>query len=890
MGHLSRFQRYLGSLLGKLGIADEVDQELAFHVEMRTRELIARGMEPEAARAAAIARFGNLAGVKRHCRKIAQGRDRRMSTYVWFEQLRQDLVFAARQLRRNPLLTTVVTLILAIAIAANTTVFSVGNTVLLAPLPFPQPEQLVRIHEATPEGKPFSVSAPNFIDLAEQSRPFAEIAAVYGLPLSYTMLDQGDPRRCSALAASGSLFEVLGIEPALGRSFSAEEDQPGSDYRVLVITHGLWQRQLGSNPDIIGETISLDGEGWTVIGVLPADFDFLGGPDIWVPVAADPASDRGDHRLEVFARLRPGVSLAQARADLDAVAAHLGAQYPESNQGWGFFIRSFSDWLIPERARQATLVLSVAVVLMLLLACANVSNLLIVRVTNRHQEIGTRVALGASHARVIRQLLTESMLLAVLGAGLGLLLSLWAVATIRAVAAQALPRLDELAIDSRVLLVTLAITLAVGLLSGLAPALQISGDRLAAVLKSARQGVTLGTRRLHDVLVVVELSLALMLLIGAGLLARSYVELNRINPGFNPEQVITAEVNLPPSRYSELGAETAGLFREVIQGIETTPGVSAVGATMVNPFQGLRPANQVADETVRDRSKFVPCQFRIVTPGFFEAMGVPLLQGRSFNSSDRPPAADAQTPPELVAVISASLAERVWPGSDPVGRRLRWETPEGMLVTVVGVVPEVRDVALAAEPLPTLYLNHEQAAWPAMTLIIKTAGEPTGIAGAVRRALWAVDKNLPGPVFGRLQDNLSDQKAGPRLNTQLLGIFAVLALLIAAMGVYGVIAYRVTRSHRDLGLRMALGAEGRDLVGLVLRQGLRLVALAVGMGILGALALTRFLASLLYGVSATNPATFVAVALLFLVVAAMACYLPARRVARLDPVIALRAE
>jgi predicted permease len=888
MAGLPRFQRYLGALLGKLSVAQEVDQELDFHVEMRTRELVARGMDVDQARATAIARFGDLGKVSRRCRSIAKGRDRSMNRYVWFEQLRQDLVFAARQVRRAPVLTAVVTITLAVAIAANSTVFSVGDAVLLRPLPYPQPERLVRIQELTPEGELFSVSAPNLIDFREQQRSFTDIAAISGPPRSFALLGEGEPQGCTGLTATGSLFAVLGFEPMLGRTFTADEQQPGAASRVAVISHGMWQRHLGSRPGIIGETVSLDGEGWTIVGVLPADFSFPYSADIWVPLAPDPEFERGDHRLELFARLKDGVALQQARADLDAVAVQLGRQYPESNQGWGVLIRSFPEWLIPSQVRQATLVLAVAVVLMLLLACTNVSNLLIVRITTRYQEIATRVALGASRGRVIRQLLTESVLLAMLGAAAGILLTLLSVATIRSVAANALPRLDELAVDNRVLLFTLIVSLIAGALSGLAPALQVTGGKLAAALKSARQGATPAARRLHDVLVVAELSLALMLLIGAGLLVRSYAELNRIDPGFQPEQVITAELILPESSYGQLSAETSLFFRELIQRVEAIPGVSSAGATMVNPFRGNRPSNEVGDEMAVDRDQFVRCQWRTVTPGFFQAMGIPLLSGRLFSSSDRGmvQAEDA----EVVAVISASLAERLWPGEDAPGKRLKWSTPDGMMVTVVGVVGDIRDIAIEAEPSPMFFFSHEQVAWPAMTIVVKAAGDPTAVAAGLRQAIWAVDKSIPAPEIGLLDNNLSQEVAGPRLNTQLLGVFALLALLIAAMGVYGVISYRVTRRRRELGVRLALGAESRSLISLVLRQGLGLVMVGTGLGILGALALSRLLASVLYGVSPTSPVTYATVALLFAAVAAVACYLPARRAARVNPVVALRAE
>jgi predicted permease len=888
MADPNRFRRFLRSLLSRMTVDVEVERELAFHVEMRTRELMTRGMEEQEARDAAVARFGDLAEVGRRCRRIARGRDRDLLWYLWLQQLRQDLVFAVRQLRKAPVLSAVVVLTIALAIGANTTVFSVSKAVVLEPLPYPQPERLVRIQETTPEGEPFSVSAPTFIDVREQSRSFIDLAAVSGPPRSFTLLDTGEPEGCSAIEATGSLFAVLGVEPVLGRSFAPEEELPGGDSHVVILSHGLWQRSFGADPEVVGRTITLDGEGWIVVGVLPTGFECPPSPDVWVPFAPDPASERGEHRLEVFGRLESRVSMEQARAELAAIAGRLGELYPDTNGGWGFLLRSFSDWLIGPRARQATLVLTAAVVLMLLLACANVSNLMIVQVTTRLQEFGTRAALGASRGRIVRQLLTESMLLSLAGAAVGLVLAVWATSAIRAFAPDALPRLGGIAIDTGVLLFTLVVALAAGALSGIAPILQITGGRPAVALTSHRHTATRSVRRFQDALVASELSLALMLLIGAGLLVRSFAQLNLIDPGFSAEQVLTAPLTLPTSRYPELSPQVAEFFRQVTEEVEAIPGVTSAGATMVDPFRGPRPSNKVAVDTAQDVGEFVRCQFRIVSPGFFRAMGIPLLRGRTFDATDLVITEEGQ--PAMVAVISAALADRVWPGEDPVGRRLRWNNPGGPLAEVVGVVGEVRDTFLEADPPPMVYLDHEQLPWPAMTLVVKAESDPALVSGAVRQAIGRIDDSLAVPEIGLLNRNLSEAMAGPLLNTQLLGIFAAVALVIAATGVYGVISYRVARRCRDFGIRMALGACYQDLVLLVLRQGLRLVALGVSLGVLGAIVLTRFLESVLYETSPTDPATFAAVVLVFTVVAAVACYLPARRAAKVDPAVALRAE
>lgn len=884
----TRLRRYVRSLFSRLTIDEEVKAELEFHVEMRTREMMACGMNEKEAREAAIERFGDLAEVSRRCRKIARARERDLLLFVWFQDLKQDVVFAARQLRKAPVLSAVVVLTVAIAIAANTTVFSVGRAVVLEPLPYPEPDRLVRIQEMTPEGDPFSVSDPTFIDLREQTRSFVHLAAVSGPFPSFNLQSTGDPIRCTGVSATGSLLSVIGVKPIIGRVFSPEEEQLGGDRRVVVISNGLWQSQFASNPEILGETITLDGEGWTVIGVMPAGIDFLNSPDVWVPFAPDPESQRGSHRLEVFGRLRAGVSMEQARLDLAAVADRLSDLYPDSNGGWTFYPRTFSDWLIGSRARRATLVLAASVALMMLLAVANVSNLMISQVTTRHQEICTRAALGANRGRIVRQLLTETILMALLGATTGLLLALWATSAISRFAPFALPRLGNVVIDTPVLLFTLAISLAAGALSGVVPALRITGGRLAGALTSQRHTSTRGSRRTHDGLVVSEVSLAVMLLIGAGLLARSYAELNSVDPGFVAERVLTAQLILPENRYPQMSPETAQFYRQVIEEVEGISGVVSAGATMVDPFRGPRPANKVARETAVDTSEFVRCQYRIVSSGFFESMGVPLVSGRVFDERDRP--AEGNEDQGMIAVVSTALAERLWATQNPIGRRLRWSNSKGPLVEVIGVVGEIRDTALGAEPIPTIFLNLEQIPWPSMTLVVKTESDPAVFAPAVLQAIQRVDGSLAPPTTRLLTSNLAEATAGPRLNAQLIGLFAAAALLIATIGVYGALSYRVTRRHRDLGIRMAMGAGRSELMRMMLRQGLRLVAIGVAIGVLGSIGLTRFLASVLYQTSTTDPMVFAVVPLIFTIVAALACYLPARRAANVDPLIALRAE
>jgi predicted permease len=647
------------------------------------------------------------------------------------------------------------------------------------------------------------------------------------------------------------------------------------------LSHGLWERRFGKDPSVVGRTLDLDEESWTVIGIMPQGFDFPTDPDVWIPLAPNPASERGDHRLEAFGRLETGVTLEQAQADMSAVAAQLERQFPDTNRDRGIELLTFPEWIIGPEVKAVSLILISAVGLVLLLACANVSNLLIAKATARQREIGLRAALGAGRFRIMRQLLTESMLLSLLGAGAGLALAYWAVPVIQIWVPQVLPRINEVSVDANVLLFALLVSLATGIVSGMAPALQSTRSNLQEALKEGHQSSTAGPRRLRDSLVIGELALALILLIAAGLLFESFRQLQKVDPGFEPENVMAVEIALPENRYPELTPRVAVFYREVLERIDAIPGVSSAGATMVNPFKGLRPSNRVGTETEQDPNEFVPTQFRVVTPGFFRTMGIPLLRGRVFDDADRS---------QKVAMISETLAARLWPNENPIGKRIQWERPGGRMVSVVGVVGDIKDAALESEPPPLLYYSHDQLPWPGMTLVVKTVAGSPGVTAALREAIWAVDQGIPLPEIGPLEGNLAEVVAGPRFNMQLLGLFAALALAMASMGIYGVISYSVSRRRREIGVRVALGAQPKSMVILLLRHGLRLIIIGVSLGALGAFGLTRFLASLLYETPPTHPATFVATALILVTVGAMASTIPARRAAEVDPAEALRNE
>jgi predicted permease len=807
----------------------------------------------------------------------------------WLGETFQDVAFAFRLMRLSPAWALLVILTLALGIAANSVVFSVVDAVVLEPLPFPEPDRLVRLWEKTPEGERFSTSDPNYLDYREHNSTFTDLAALSFPFPELTLTGEGEPERFTGMACTGSLFSVIGTPPLLGRTFSPEEDAPGSKARVFVMSHGLWQRRFGSDPDIVGQTFNLNGESWTAIGVMPEDFEFMLPRDVWVPFAADPNYSRGDHRREMFGRLAPGVSLEQAQADMTTIARRLGQEYPESNEGWGVELASFPEWIIGRPVRQAALVLQIAVGLMLLLACANASNLLIAQATTRQREIGLRAALGAGRFRIVRQLLAESVLFSVLGAIAGILLAYWAIPLVRVWNPDALPRIDEVSLNTSVLVFTILVSLAAGVLSGLAPALQVTRGNLFDSLREGHQESSGSGRRLRDILVTGEVAVAVMLLICAGLLINSFRQLTDVDIGFDPTNVVTASFTLPENRYTEMSPETAAFYQNVRANIEAIPGVRSAGATMVDPFRGPNPSNEVAPVGINDVDDFVPIRWRTVTLGYFKTLGIPLIQGRVFEERDRldPTTADDR---EFVAVISASLARKLWPNQNPIGERLQWNRPGALVVEVIGVVGDIKDLDIEAEPQPMYYFFHGQVPWPQMTLLIKTEIAPEMVTAAVRQAIWDVDETLPVPTAAPLAQNLSEAVAGSRFSTQLLSLFAAIALLVAAMGIYGIISYSVTCRSREIGVRIAMGARPGKMVQLILRHALILIAVGTAFGTLGAFGLTRFLRSLLYETSPTHVATFLAVVILLAFVGVVASFIPATRAAKVDPVTALRIE
>jgi putative ABC transport system permease protein len=797
----------------------------------------------------------------------------------------QDIRYGVRMLIKHPAFTAVAVLTLALGVGANTAIFSVVNSVLLRSLPYKNPEQLVTLWETNATSRNVHISNPNFLDWREQNNSFEYISAYMGQWGGPSTVRGGStPERAPSVAVYRDFFNVLGVMPALGRTFSREESQFGTT-PVVVVSNGFWRRQLGGDPNLADKELTIDGMTFNVIGVMPPGFSFPPKTDLWISkeqIFKDDSS-RTSHNVVGIARLKDGINLEQAQGDMDGVMRHLAEQYPNDLKDKGVNVVSLRDELVGS-VRPALLILLAAVGLVLLIACANIANLLLARSMSRHREIAIRAALGAHRFRIIRQLLTESVLLALIGGGLGLLLALWLHDIFISLGPTTIPRLSEVSIDSRVLLFTLGVTLLTSILFGLWPALRVTKLDLQESLKEGSRGTTGGTGVMRNALVVVEVALTLILLIGAGLLAKSFWRLSQVNPGFDPENVLTMQVSLPASDYKE-ESQTRAFYRELLGHIEATPGVSAAGAINNLPMGGVNINGSFLIEG-QPEDKRGSAGFRIVSSGYFSAMNIALVKGRLFTDQD-----DENSLP--VAIISQSTAQATWPGEDPIGKRIRsgMDNRYEVWTTIVGVVGDVRHLGLDRSATAELYVPYAQRPSRAreMNVVARTTGDPASLATAMRGEVQAIDRNLP-VNFETMGEVFSKSVANRRFNMLLLAVFAALALALACVGLYGLLSYTVTQNTREIGIRMALGAQGRDVLKLVIVQGMVLTLAGIGFGIAGAFWLTRLMSSLLYGVAATDPMTFAEVALLLLFVALSACYIPARRATKVDPMVALRYE
>ena len=798
-----------------------------------------------------------------------------------------DVRFALRTLAANPGLTAVALLTLALGIGANTAMFSVVDGVLLKPLPYPQPGELQVVWSTNPsKGYPrFTVSPPDFVDWKAEAESFEGLAAVDFNRVNLT--GRGEPEVLAAGLVSADFWQVFGVPLPLGRGFLPSEDAPGKGH-VAVLSHSLWQRRFGADPGIVDQAITLDGVRYTVVGVAPPGFDTPNDRDLWLPLALEPdPSQRGAHFLVVFGRLRDGVAPAQAAIEMAAITGRLEKQYPDTNTGVGASVVPLQENTV-EDVRQALLVLLAAVAAVLLIACLNVANLLLARLTAREKEIAVRTALGAGRTRLVRQMLTESLVLALAGGALGTALAVWGTRALLAMNDD-IPRADAIGIDGRVLAFTLAVSLGTGLLFGLFPALQGPGRDLHDALKEGGRGNSGGgrARLARQGLVLAEVALALVLLVGAGLLLRSFANLQGIDPGFRSAGVLTLEVSPPEFKYENEEQQSA-FYGRLLERVSALPGVERAASAFPLPLDG---SGFVLTYAIAGRPEPAPgnepvAAIRVVTPEFFRALDVPVLRGRAFGDGDRLGA-------EKVAVVIQSWARREFPGQDPIGQRLTFDDPadaDAEWMTVVGVVGDVRHRALSEDPMAEVYWSQLQLPQRHATLVVEAAGDPAALTAAVRAAVREVDPDLPVYRVRTLDEVVAASLSSSRFNAVLFGLFAALALALAAVGVYGVVSYAVAQRTHEIGIRMALGAGHRSVVGMVLRQGMGTVLLGVAAGLVGAVFASRLLAGLVFGVSPRDPLTFALVPLALAAVALLANVVPAKRATQVDPMIALRRE
>jgi putative ABC transport system permease protein len=797
-----------------------------------------------------------------------------------------DLRYAARALLRQPTLSAVAVLTLVLGIGATAAMFTVVKAVLLDPLPFEDPDRLVVLWERKPTGETELVSNLTFADWRQQSTQFQEMAAYRHV--RYTFTGRDGPINVPALRATPGLFAVLQIEPALGRTLLEEEGSPGRD-RVAVLGNGFWQRQFGGDPSVIGRAILLDSEPYTVVGIMPAGFGFPPGGDeqVWTALSFDPKDRHSQSRraraLNVVGRLRPGASIDQAEREMATIAGQLAAAYPDSNAGWGVRLVPAHEQLV-HRIRPALLVVFAAVGFLLLIVCANVANLMLARLTSRRREIAVRAALGAGRVRLVRQVLTESTLLALVGGALGLIAALGTVRLMRSLPAGTVPFLPDVQVDAGVLLFTVGLSLVVALAFGLLPAFQIARANIRETIGESSGAMGSPTSmRLLDGLVVLEVAVAIVLLIGAGLMTRSFAELMRVNPGFDPDRVLAAQIHLPQTKYRTPG-DRIRFFEELVQRVRVLPGALSAGAVTALPMHpvGIDFAlNFSVDGQPPPASGEEPqADIRAATTGYFETMKIPLLRGRLFDESDRLGAPG-------VMVINETLARRYFTGQDPIDRTIK--TPHGA-AKVVGIVADTRHYGLDSEPRPEIFLPLLQNAFTGMAVVVRTGTDPAGLASLVRREVVGLDPAQPIFDMRTMDAVLSRSVFVPRLSMLLLAAFAGAALLMAIVGIYGVMSYAVTQRTRELGLRMALGAQARDTLLMIVGKSMALVAAGVILGLIGAAGVTRLLSGMLYGVSPVDPLVFGAVSLVLAGTALVACLLPALRATKVDPVQALRVE
>jgi predicted permease len=880
------FKRLLKLAVRPRAVEQDVDEELRFHLEMRAAAYEQEGLSPTEARTAAEREFGDVGRVREECVRIGHERERKMKRFLLWDALVQDVRYALRMLRQAPGFALVAVLTLGLGIGATTAIFSVVRGVLLRPLPFAAPERLVRMWQANPsQGVPRGEVSPlDFADWKARQRSFEDmgtwwhVEGMTGINLS----GDGEPQRLPAAYVSDGFFSTLGVTPLLGRVLLAGEHQPGHN-AVAVISHGLWQRRFGGDRALLGRTLTIDEVPTTVVGVMPPSFTFPSERvDLWLSDSR--ISESGIPRLRqvrwqsVVARLKPGVSLETARTEMNGLARQLAEEYPATNvQTTAVTVLPLHEAVTGD-VRAELLVLLGAVGFLLLIACVNVANLMLTRATARERELAVRAALGARPGRLVGQLLTESLVLALLGGAFGVLLAVWGTELLLAFSVKQLPRLHEVRVDGTVLAFAMGATLFTGVLFGLLPALRARSPQLAPVLKAAGRGMTgAGGARLRGALVVAEVALAVMLVAGAGLAVRSLMSLLSVEPGFRPEGAVVVSFSS-----SSGGRDKRQYLAEVLERVREVPGVRVAGTTKNLPLEGSgEPAPLILPGQSQASAADAPrVSYLYVSNDYVRAMGIPLLRGRDFSMQDT-----GDAPP--VMMVNEAFVRRFFPGEDVVGKGIQWDVN---VATIVGVVGDVRQESLSEPAPPLVYVHVLQNSRSSVNLVVRGEGAPLQLAAAVRQAIWSVNPEQTITRITTLEEVVGGSVARPRLIAALLGLFAALALVLGAVGIYGVLAYTVGQRQREIGVRLALGARPAEVLGMVLRSGMRLAGLGVAVGVVGALVLARVMSSLLYGVAPHDPLTFAAAAVVLLGVALVACLVPARRAMRVDPAVSLRAE
>ena len=864
----------------KRGVEKQLTEEINSYVELLTQQHLDEGMSREEARHAALIKVGGVEQVKEQVRESRTG--------FALETLLIDLRYGARSLLKHPGFTLTAVVALALGIGANTAIFSVINGVLLRSLDYANANRVVTVWERfakDPDHR--NVVAPaDFLDWQKRSRSFDKIAAVWDSRANFT--GSGEPIEVQAQLVSASFFPTLGVQPLIGRWFTEDEDRPGGTL-VAILSYRLWQERFGGNNEVLGQQVTISGRSYTIVGVMPPGFHFLNEQvRVWRPIAFDPAQDyrkTGGRFLRCVARLAPGVTLEQAQAELSGIAQQIAQQYPDYNSGWGVSLVPIREQIVGD-VRPVLLVLLAAVAFVLLIACANVANLLLARAASRQREFALRAALGASRGRLVRQLLTESVLLALCGGLIGVELAYWGVQLLVALGPDSIPRLRGISIDPRVLIFTFVVSLLTGLAFGLVPAVQASRADVNDALKEGSRGSTGGRSALRNVFIVAEVSLALVLLVGAGLMVRSFIHLHGVKTGFETDHVLTMRIQLPGAKYRD-DQQRVAFFKQAQERISALPGVKLIGAINFLPLNGLASSTSfhIAGQPPVAPEQAPGTEVRVISGPYFAAMGIPLIKGRAFDEHD---GASSR-----VVVVNETFARRFFPNEDAIGKRveINWG-PVGQppLDEIVGIVGDIREAALQRDPNPAIYWPMMREPYPFMNLIVRSTVDPMRLAASIQREIRGIDPDQPVAEVRTLDAVVAKSIARPRFDTLLLGIFAAVALVLASVGLYGVMNYSATQRTHEIGIRMALGASRSDILRLVVGNGMLLTLIGIGIGLAGALALTRTMQTFLFGISASDLLTFAGVPTLLALVALFATLIPARKATRVDPTVALRCE